>query len=229
MHAIVSIHDVMPETIGNVANILERLPFIPPAKIALLVVPGLVWTAPQLTQLRQWQADGYELAGHGWLHLTSNITTPYHKLHSRLISRNVAEHLSLSESAVAALVDRNFEWWMAQRFALPTLYVPPAWALGNLSRATMNELPFRFFETNVGLYDSEAYKLTRLPLVGYEADTLVRTAFLRGWNWLNVQISSAERPVRISIHPYDFEYRLSHTILPTLRAVDRFYAPSELA
>ncbi len=54
----------------------------------------------------------------------------YHRLHAALISRDVAEHLSRPAHELVALVHRCHGWFAAHGLPAPTLYVPPAWALG---------------------------------------------------------------------------------------------------
>ena len=206
---IVSIHDVMPETMSPVAAILERLDRRGAPKPILLVVPGRAWKTTELAQLRAWADSGIPLAGHGWHHQTSPAVTLYHRLHSALLSRNVAEHLALDTSGVLALLDRNYTWFDEQFLPGPELYVPPAWAMGAVSRAELARLPFRFYETLTGIYDAHDDSFHRIPLVGYEADTPLRTAALKVFNVANYALARAwSRPLRIAIHPYDFDYRL---------------------
>ncbi len=135
--ALISIHDVMPETREQVSQILALLPQGPQA-ITLLVVPGSNWQTADLDWLHQLQQQGYPLAGHGWLHRCEPPISLYHRLHSLLLSRRVAEHLSLSASGIDALIRNCHQWF---------LDVPPAWAMGSISRAQLAAMPFRLFET----------------------------------------------------------------------------------
>lgn len=208
--AIVSVHDVMPSTFSNVQFLLEtKLKQLRPEHILLLVVPGLEWNDAQIAQLKRWQRQGYELAGHGWVHQAKTISTWYHKLHSLLISRTAAEHLSLTESELVSLLKKNIDWFKQHEFELPQYYVPPAWALGRISREALREFPFLGIESTTGIELIQESKRRRLPLVGFEADTPCRAAFLRIWNRYNTYIAKTLRPVRISIHPYDHELLIS--------------------
>lgn len=199
----------MPSTLDNVVQILDRLESIPNEKITLLVVPGLDWKEHQLDQIRQWQESGIQLAGHGWVHTCRGINTWYHRFHSLFISRNVAEHLSLNSDEVAALVQRCHQWFDANGLPVSELYVPPAWALGKWQHNSWEKVPFSAIETLQGLFTSDG-QLKKLPLVGFEADTHFRALFLRTFNRLSLT-SAAKRnlPVRISIHPNDFNLYLS--------------------
>ncbi|WP_242464218.1 DUF2334 domain-containing protein [Thiococcus pfennigii] len=206
--ALVSVHDLMPETLPAVLEILAFLERhgCPPA--TLLVVPGGAWSPEQLATLKALARAGHPLAGHGWHHRIARLGGAAHWLHSRLISRNVAEHLALDEDGIVDLIGRCFDWFADQGFAAPTLYVPPAWAMGRIARARLAALPFRYYEVLSGVYDTDEGRLRRLPLLGYEADTGLRAAFLRFSNGASRALAG-RRPIRIAIHPFDLGLRLA--------------------
>lgn len=205
----VSLHDVMPETFNRVEAILSDLQKkgLPP--ITLLVVPGREWSTEQLQKIRDWAHNGHPLAAHGWLHETKPVTL-YHKVHAALISRNVAEHLSLSESDLLNLMQRSADWFSNQNLPTPSLYVPPAWAMGSIRYGTLRSLPFSFVESTRGFLSVESGRYRWLPLVGYEADTEMRARCLRMWNASQVMLSRCTgRCLRLSIHPFDPELKLA--------------------
>lgn len=212
MQALVSIHDVMPQTLRRVDALIERLPSALHRGLVLLVVPGLDWRAEQIRQLGRWQQQGIELAGHGWVHSAGSIKGWYHRLHARLISRTTAEHLSLTGEEIAILLEHNYNWFTRQGLGAPELYVPPAWALGPVSRAALTAAPFRYYETSSGLYDSLSRHHRFLPLAGFEADTRLRQFAVSGWNRLNRQLASQDHPLRLAIHPYDAELLLKGSL-----------------
>lgn len=242
MPAIVSVHDVMPDTLDRVESILSGpLQAFDPSNVLLLVVPGGDWQPLQIARLRTWQAQGYELAGHGWTHQVMAIRTPYHWLHSKLLSRRAAEHLSQKSTALQALLMRNAQWFLDKGFGLPALYVPPAWALGDLSLAQLQCSPFQAVETLGGLFEIASGCYYALPLAGYEADTPWR-AWILGWfnrlayglvrravrsrarKYRQDPASACDaftsvRPLRLAIHPMDFEYYLCAELQHVLRQV----------
>lgn len=221
MLAIVSIHDVMPATLDRVGAIVDRLPPACMEHLVLLVVPGLDWSDAQIAQLREWQSRGIQLAGHGWTHKAREVRGLIHRLHSLFISRTAAEHLSLSAADIETLMNRNHAWFGKHGLAAPDLYVPPAWALGAIDDAGLARTPFRYIETTSGLVDVRSGRKRWLPLVGFEADTRVRQWLLTVSNTINVWLTSRARPLRISIHPFDDEYRLAAAMDRLLRRVDR--------
>lgn len=218
--ALISIHDVMPEALAAVDKLLQELGRIPADRITLLIVPGRSWTQSDIAWLHAQQHKGYQLAGHGWLHHCSKPRSLYHHLHSWVLSRDVAEHLSLASSQIHALIARCHDWFADQGLDTPTLYVPPAWAMGNINRSLLQALPFGQYETLGGVYHSDSDLFEKLPLTGYEADMPSRAVFLRAFNrYQRLRAAQARLPLRIGIHPRDLQYRLASDLRRDINAV----------
>lgn len=210
MRLLVSIHDVMPATLNRVERIFARLVEARLLPVTLLVVPGTGWRDQDLTRLRAMLAAGAQPAGHGWRHEVRHVRGFRHRLHSALISRRAGEHLALSRHAILRLMLRNHSWFGDHGLPQPVLYVPPAWAMGAVPRNTLDRLPFDLFETLAGVYDARSRRFHRLPLVGFEADTGLRAISVRSSNRLNRGLARASgRPLRLGIHPDDFELKLA--------------------
>lgn len=205
---IVSIHDAMPATFANVLEIVKLLKSLSVHPVTILVVPGMNWHPADITRLKNLQEhSGIQLAGHGWRHRADRFGTLSHRVHGLLISRNEAEHLSLGPCETAELIDRNYNWFSGVGLKPPELYVPPAWAMGKLDRKVLSTLPYRYFETLFGIYDSHRDKLHPMALCGYMADSAIRSFFLRISNALNKRVASL--PLRIAIHPNDLSLPLA--------------------
>lgn len=222
----ISIHDVMPTTLTRVGHIAELLDSARLGPATLLVVPGAGWNRNDLATLRQLERRGYALAGHGWVHRVEAYHGLYHRLHGRLLSRNVAEHLALNTNGIEALITKSYSWFTDHDLGNPELYVPPAWAMGGLSRQRLRILPYRFYESFSGIYDSTEDQFHRLPLLGYEADTWWRAFSVRSWNSLNRTWARWKSPVRLAIHPGDLELRLANDLK---RQLHRSLQPLPLA
>lgn len=219
MKMLVSIHDVMPVTLDRVEHILARLNDAGLAPVTLLVVPGTGWQREHLDRLRTMVAAGAELAGHGWRHEVRHVRGIKHRLHSALISRRAGEHLALSTREILRLMLINHRWFARHGLPEPGLYVPPAWAMGPVPRRFLDRLPFDQFETLAGVYDRRDQCFHSLPMAGYEADTTFRAVAVRGFNRLNVLWAEASgRPLRLGIHPDDFELKLADDLAAMLRA-----------
>lgn len=212
--ALISVHDLMPETLPAVQRTLKRLEHHQRAPITLLVVPGRDWDRPALATLRSLERDGYQLAGHGWRHRAEAFGGLYHRLHGLFLSRRVAEHLALDEAGIIALIQRCHAWFGDHGLEPPTLYVPPAWAMGQISLARLRETcPFSLYERFDGVINAAAERVQPLPLLGYEADHALRAPILRLWNRWNWRRARHQGlPIRIGIHPRDIELALAHDL-----------------
>jgi len=226
--ALVSVHDVMPETLPAVRELLTYLSSRNLVPITILVVPGKSWNEAQLDELRGFQERGAVLAGHGWSHRAERIRGLRHRLHSALISRQAAEHLCLDRPQICALVSRCHAWFREQGLGSAELYVPPAWAMGNVSGSGLRDLPFRHYETLAGVYDAVTGEFLRLPLVGFEAHPHWRSVPLRLWNAVNLRAARPEVPVRIAIHPHDLSLPLARDLLALLDKPISFQCYQEL-
>jgi predicted deacetylase len=219
MHALISIHDVMPSTLNRVSRITQDLTHLKSCNITMLVVPGHQWSREQLDVLREFEQQGYILCGHGWHHSSKKIRGIYHRLHSLLVSRNAAEHLALDEKEIRQLIDDCHQWFAKNNLGAPDLYVPPAWAMGKISPRQLEQTSFRFFENTSGFYDSSTGQQLYLPLIGFEADNMFQAGALKLWNAVNTLAGSEKKPVRISIHPSDRELLLADSLTSALRSV----------
>ena len=211
--AIVTLHDVAPNTLDDCRATLALLRARGAAPVTLLVVPGTGWTTDALGTLRGFLHDGCLLAGHGWTHQAPVPATTYHRVHSLVISRNEGEHLSRSQSELRALVRRCAQWFPDVGLEKPDFYVPPAWAMGKLTPADLAELPFRYYETLTGIRDADTGRFRLMPLVGYLADTRARALALtviNGFNHMATRVM--RRPLRISIHPPDHRLHLGEAL-----------------
>jgi hypothetical protein len=222
MNLLVSIHDVMPATLERVEAIFDRLADAGLTPVTLLVVPGVGWTPDTLARLRALLARGGEAAGHGWRHEARAIRGWKHRLHSALISRNVAEHLALSRDEIASLIADNHAWFGDHDLPPPALYVPPAWAMGPVPRRMLDGLPFARYETLGGIYESATRRFQWLPMVGFEADTRFRAVTVGLFNACNRAVAGAtERPLRLGIHPDDFDLALADDLARMIAAGGR--------
>jgi predicted deacetylase len=221
--AIVSIHDVSPATLPSVTALLEELRPQGCPRVTLLVIPGAEWSDRSLATLHDLQLAGHELAGHGWIHRQVDRRTLRHRLHSAFFSRTAAEHLSRPPADIADLIMRCHRWFGEHELGSPRLYVPPAWAMGRISRSDLEALPFRMYEYLFGVYDAELGVFQRLPLIGFEADTTFRALALKILNSVNWHLAKMlGRPLRVAIHPYDLRLRLAGDLPRRLAAIQTF-------
>ena len=127
------------------------------------------------------------------------------------------------------LITRCFEWFRSVDLPTPSLYVPPAWAMGSLRISDLSSLPFRWYEVLRGFVEGRTGRIRGLPLVGFEADTTFRRVGLRIWNRMNVSLGRRLKvPVRISIHPGDLDLLLRADLERIVAAPWRFIPEEEV-
>lgn len=211
-----SIHDVMPETLPAVRALIAECQAAGWAPPTLLVVPGREWTPAGIAQLHEWQAAGHPIAGHGWFHQISHYGGLTHRLHAALISRRVAEHLCLDAEGILALMRRCYVWLTVEGLCRPSLYVPPAWALGRLPLHRLSEQPFPQVETLRGILDVSTGRWQARALLGYEARNAFQTRALRLSNAIG-RARAASVGLRIGLHPHDLDLPLADDLRADLR------------
>lgn len=215
-----SIHDVMPETLDRVDQQLALINRYATHPVTLLVVPGKPWRAGDLDRLRDWIRRGHRLAGHGWTHRAGSIRGLRHRLHSRLISRDCAEHLALSGRQIQALMQRCRGWFATNKLPLPERYVPPAWALGRIDGPALRATGFELVETLTGFIDLSTGRYHRAALVGFEAVDRWQLPAIRVSNAIN-RLLARRWPLRIALHPDDHRLGLADDLLRELAQVAR--------
>lgn len=156
----------MPHTMNKVNEIIHRLDKRLKTNLILLVVPGCRWSDNEIAKLKQYQDEGIYLAGHGWHHRAIKVNSFYHRLHSLLISRKAAEHLSLPSIEIFQLIENCYQWFIDKGFKSPELYVPPAWAMGRITLQHLSRSSFRYFENTTGLIDSSGEEKKCCPWLG---------------------------------------------------------------
>ena len=199
-----SIHDVSPATFARAGHLVERLERAGIAPLTILIVPAGEWSSGAIELLRRWAASGHLLAAHGWSHRAVEQRSLFHRIHSFLLSRDAAEHLSRSRADVESIVGRSARWFGAHDLPAPALYVPPAWAAGRMSNRSLHGLGFGLIETLSGITETNTGKRRLLPLAGFEADTRFRAISVRALNTANLALARLlKRPIRIAVHPND--------------------------
>lgn len=224
-----SVHDVTPSSLERATHIVDLLIAAGVAELSILIVPSGTWAESQLLTLRAWERDGHLLAAHGWTHRGVSPRGPYHRLHSSLFSRDVAEHLGRSAPELIQIVRKAERWFSDVGLAPPKLYVPPAWTLGEMALGDFRGTSFRWVETLSGIHDTSTLRSHRLPIVGFEADTWLRAWALRLSNRANVGLGHVlRRPIRVAIHPNDFNLALSSQLLGLLNSGRPTLSPANL-
>ncbi len=216
----ISIHDVMPETLDDVAGQLALIERHCPGPVTLLIVSGREWRRPDLDRLRAWVDAGHRLAGHGWHHRARHVLGLKHRLHSLLVSRGCAEHLALGAGEIVDLMTRSRQWFIDHDLPAPALYVPPAWALGPVTAADLKATGFECVETISGYHDIASGVFQRAALLGFEATSAWQVPVLKLSNAIN-RLLARHLPLRVALHPNDHRLALAADLHKTLTRCGR--------
>ncbi len=224
----ISIHDVSPDNLNLINEIIIDLSEKHGIKkITLLIIPGLSWSQNHIDRLRHWQQkDKIELAAHGWEHKSDTPRSLFHYLHSKFISDDCAEHLSKSNSEIIKIMKNSFEWFQNNGLNAPTLYVPPAWALGNINKGDLQSLPFNEIEVMSGVFVENRFVF--IPLIGFETKTYFRFITVKILNKINYILQKNIGVIRIALHPNDFNLLLKKDIDKYLSKVTSTFCYNEI-
>ena len=216
---LLEIHDVCPEHFAHVSALMARGNGHA-ARVVLAVIPNgaRAWQHDQIRVLQRWQRDGHTLALHGWTHAAPRLRSPLHRIHQAMFSRLAAENLGLTRDEVLERTGRGIRWFQDHDFGTPRLYVPPAWALGPVTAADLRPLGIAVVECLHGFATLETGRFSVWPLVGFEADTIVRAVALTAWNAVARPVGDAMRRYRIVVHPRDGDLRLRRALDRQLRS-----------
>ncbi len=224
--ALLSVHDITPETIPRLTEMVDIFDDLDICNVSLLLIPVSTWEPDQISYIKRLGKKGYQLAGHGWRHHCFGAKDTFHRIHAALFSRNAAEHYSCkTPKEIKKIIKQCYRWFKTEGLGCPRYYVAPAWAMGKIVTTELRGLPFRWYEFLSGVYDSRTDRFYRIPLMGFEADTVLRALFLKIFNYLNYRIALIwKRPYRIAIHPNDFNLKLKSDLLALLASQKRFAA-----
>lgn len=217
---LISVHDVMPETLESVRGIVDAIERYGRRPATLLVVPGRDWRPAQIDELRRYRDRGHELAGHGWTHEAAGPPGLWHRLTGYAAGTHAAEHLGCDSAGVADIIRRCRGWFDDHQLGEPQLYVPPAWTMGRIRRLDIRRLGFRFFEYSSGYYDARIGVFQRVPHMGFDAETALRAAVLRFWNRASLNASHRYGWLRVAIHPRDPDLRMGADLTGVIRQME---------
>ncbi len=207
----VSIHDVAPDTWDDCARLQQAIRAVADIPLTWLVVPryhGRAPPAPAMeSALGELQAQGHELALHGYTHMDS--APPRAGLRSRFLrtvyTQREGEFAAIDEQEARRRIELGLAWF-AERGWKATGFVPPAWLLGEGAWRALRAFPFEYTTTFSHFHLLQAQRSLLAP-------SLVYTARNAGGRLLSPPAAAmlaalmAPAPlVRLSLHPRDARY-----------------------
>lgn len=214
MKMVVSLHDVHPSSLAQVAQQRAALKAIGVRKTSLLVVPYWHRGEPMeedvdfVKTLTRWRDEGDEIVLHGWTHSCEGMReTPGDLYWTRLYTNYEAEFLLAGpeECRIRLVTGRA----LFEKFGWSVVgFIAPAWLMAQHVPDILRELGFAYTVTRTELIPlGRGSAPLHSPSLCYSTRSAWRRAASLGWNRSLAQ-SLRRRPLmRVSLHPDDVIHR----------------------
>lgn len=237
-HLIVSLHDVHPGSLAAVMEQREVLRMLGVGQCSLLMVPRfhhetkIVNSPETIAWGTQCQLRGDELVLHGYYHdCVGQPETIKNIFWSRFYTARESEFLDLHEIKVRERIERGRGvfaqcGWTAHGF------IAPAWLMGPKVTTILREVGFTYTNTANGIYLlNQGDKFVPCRSLCWSVRSAWRRLLSPMWNHWLFGRNAGHTPMRISLHPRDFEFVTIRKQITTLvkRALDAGYEPISYA
>lgn len=210
---IVSIHDVAPETLPRVREVVEKLESWGVNRFCLLVVPNYHETGPlcddpeAVRWLHGREACGDEIVLHGYSHSRPRraTDTALDLLATEFCSKNEAEFYRLGPDEAAAKLRLGAEILGRVGFK-PRGFVAPSWIFSRGTVRALKERGFRYMARRVGLIDFTNRVRIRSACCVWSTWAPVRGALSPFWVRLRLRRLRRKPVLRVDVHPPDLEF-----------------------
>jgi len=209
------VHDAAPATWPECSALLRMLDELGARPITILVVPHYHYQDPITKNARfvaaldARLARGDELVLHGFHHRDDE--PPPRTLRGyvlrRLLTRAEGEFAALNEPAAAWRIAHGIDAFRTLHWPLHG-FVPPAWLLGNASRAAIQRCgyPFRYVSARVGLYQLPQWRIVRTANLCYSPDAVWRRTLSQALIRAELVRAQHRSLLRVSLHPQDMRH-----------------------
>jgi predicted deacetylase len=208
---VVSLHDVAPCTQRVTTTIISELSAHGVRVCSVLVVPDYHHEGPLakhrefVTWLRALEADGHEIAIHGYFHeRPPQKREPLRdKFMTRFYTQNEGEFYDLDyEEALRRITTARDEF---RALGLkPRGFIAPAWLLGNEAEQAVRDADFEYTTRLRTVCDLRSESTFSARTLVYSVHSSWRRALSRGWNATLFRLLKTKPLLRISIHPPDY-------------------------
>ena len=206
------VHDVAPATWPECTVLLRMLDELGAKPVTLLVVPHYHYRDPIakdrrfVAALDARLARGDELALHGFHHRDDEPPprTLRGFIERRILTRREGEFAALNEPAAAWRLERGIETFRALHWPLHG-FVPPAWLLGEASRAAIERCgyPFRYLSARHGIFRLPQWRFLPTANLYYSPDAAWRRALSQALIHAELLRATRRSLLRVSLHPQD--------------------------
>ena len=223
------LHDVAPSTWPLFEDFVAAVDGLGDIPLTLLVVPdfhrqGRLDSQPAFVKIMHERlARGDELVLHGYYHDDPGpVPLRLPEYFMRRIYTHEGEFFRLDGDIARERLEQGLA--LFHRLDWPVQgFVPPAWLLGQQTRAALQTLPFSYTSSLAGLIRLPEFTTVPAPSLVWSSRSSWRRCLSLLWNRQRLASQSGAGLLRIGVHPVDMQYpgvqayllKILHTLLVT--------------
>jgi predicted deacetylase len=211
--ALLSVHDVAPENLGFLADLLRDLAdrHVPAVNVA--VVPSFhgasMWTADAIGRALADVPAGMrtEILLHGCFHARvggNARLAGWRLLRSRLQSAGEDEFFCLDPHEAEDRIRQGRRIIETAFGAAPGVFLPPAWTGGRALRDVLGRLGFSATEDHFWLYDLRRRRRLASPVIAFATRSAWRARISTLWARAIIRTAASGAILRFAFHPADY-------------------------
>lgn len=223
------LHNVAPSTWPLFEDFVATVDALGDIPLTLLVVPdfhrqGRLDSQPAFVKIMHERlARGDELVLHGYYHDDPGpVPLRLPEYFMRRIYTHEGEFFRLDAHIARERLEQGLA--LFHRLDWPVQgFVPPAWLLGQQTRAALQSLPFSYTSSLAGLIRLPEFTSVPAPSLVWSSRSSWRRCLSLLWNRQRLASQSGAGLLRIGVHPVDMQYpgvqesllKILHTLLVT--------------
>ena len=206
------LHDVAPSTWPLFVDFVATVDALGDIPLTLLVVPdfhrqGRLDSQPAFVKIMHERlARGDELVLHGYYHDDPGpVPLRLPEYFMRRIYTHEGEFFRLDADIARERLEQGLA--LFHRLDWPVQgFVPPAWLLGQQTRAALQSLPFSYTSSLAGLIRLPEFTSVPAPSLVWSSRSSWRRCLSLLWNRQRLASQSGAGLLRIGVHPVDMQY-----------------------
>ncbi|WP_298011018.1 polysaccharide deacetylase family protein [uncultured Aquabacterium sp.] len=207
----VTIHDVAPSTWPACERVMDAVRAVADVPMTLLVVPRYHLRPSNHAfeqRLEALQAQGHELALHGYSHLDDGEPANWvDHVRRRWYTAGEGEFSALSQDEALRRLHAGARWFARRGWPLHG-FVAPAWLMSRGTWQALDQLPLSYTATLRAVYSlPQAQRITSACLAFSTRTAWRRAVSLPRNAWVAARWH-AQPLVRFELHPHDADHRL---------------------
>ena len=206
---LLSLHDFHPGSCGKIREQLDFCLERCPGHASILVIPeyhhgsSVESCRESMRNLEQWQADGHDLAIHGYFH--DRVGLPASSwFWTRLYTDREAEFFRLAAGEAESRIDRALALWRRQGWAAAG-FVAPGWLYSPSLEPLLRRKGFAYTCRLTEVVHLADGRRDRAWAGTYSLRSAWRRSLARRWQPVWKAVWGGQPLVRLSLHPSDLE------------------------